>query len=258
MSHLPPPRRLLPAAAFVLPLALLLGRSLLPAAHAAAPPRFAGAELFLELNDTDGDLGLHASIDGEPWTRLEIESPDDRTLLRIANRGMLRRQGLTQLDFESAEPTFDELRPADFFARFPEGRYEIEGETVDGATLESRALLSHVLAAPPGNVSVSGLPAAPNCDADELPMVLPPVLIQWDPVMDSHPTLGRAGRVKVRRYQLFVEHDEISIGVDLPPDLTHFEIPSAVTDRGSTFKFEIIVQTTTGNNTAVESCFVMF
>ena len=33
------------------------------------PPVFTEAEIFLELNDTDGDLGIHASIfDGGPWT----------------------------------------------------------------------------------------------------------------------------------------------------------------------------------------------
>ena len=33
---------------------------------------FAEANLFFELNDTDGDLGIHALIDGEPWQRLEL------------------------------------------------------------------------------------------------------------------------------------------------------------------------------------------
>ena len=45
------------------------------------PPTFSQAEIFLELNDTDGDLGLHASIDGDPWLDLEIEGPDERPLL---------------------------------------------------------------------------------------------------------------------------------------------------------------------------------
>ena len=36
---------------------------------------FTQAELFVELNDTDGDLGLHAAIDGGPYVALEIEDP---------------------------------------------------------------------------------------------------------------------------------------------------------------------------------------
>src|SRR5262245_49790174 len=78
-----------------------------PASGAQRTQEFTEAELFLELNDTDGDLGLHSSIDGGPWTDLEIEGPGDRELLNIVSRSRLRRQGLTQLFFESAEPSFD-------------------------------------------------------------------------------------------------------------------------------------------------------
>lgn len=218
---------------------------------------FAEAEIFVELNDTDGDLGLHAAIDGEPWTRLEIEGPNERTLLYIVSRGRLFRQGLTQLAFESAEPTFDELTPEQFFRRFPEGIYEVEGRGRGGVEYESEAVLSHVLAAPPGNILLSGTPAAGSCDADPLPKLFPPVVIDWDPVGASHPTIGKAGPVTVRRYQLFVEGPGVSFGIDLSPATTEFEVPMALTQSGEEYKFEIIAQTDTSNNTAVESCFVM-
>ena len=78
---------------------------------------FAQAELFVELNDTDGDLGLHAAIDGGTWIALEVEDPRERPLLDIVSAGRLRSQGLTQLAFESQEPSFDELDPATFFGR---------------------------------------------------------------------------------------------------------------------------------------------
>ena len=71
-------------------------------ARAQPPLRFAEAELFLELNDTDGDLGIHGSIDGLTWTNLTVEGPDDRLLLSIVSSGRLRTQGLTQLAMESA------------------------------------------------------------------------------------------------------------------------------------------------------------
>jgi hypothetical protein len=145
------------------------------------PRRFSQAEIFVELNHTDSDLGLHAAIAGETWTRLEIEGPGELPLLELFSRGRLRAQGLTQLAFESAEPPFEELSPARFFRRFPEGRYEIEGRAEDGAEIESVAFLSHVLAAPPENITVSGLAAADSCDAT-LPQVHPPVVIDWDPV----------------------------------------------------------------------------
>lgn len=216
------------------------------------------AALFFELNDTDGDLGIHASIDGEPWTSLEIEGPGGRELLSIMSRGNLRTQGLTQLSFESAEPPFEELAPADFFRRFPEGFYEIEARLADGF-VQATTLLSHLLAAPPENIQLSGIPAADSCDEDTLPVVAPPVTIAWDAVTVSHPEIGRPSRgpIKVRRYQLFVEGNGTKLSLDLPPALTSFEVPAAVTIQRGTYKFEIVVQTTTGNNTAVESCFVV-
>jgi len=33
------------------------------------------ATVYFELNNTDGDLGIHALIDGEPWKKLQIEAP---------------------------------------------------------------------------------------------------------------------------------------------------------------------------------------
>jgi len=204
----------------VLPLltvALLLGAGvLIPDARAQRPQRFSEAELFFELNDTDGDLGIHASIDGEPWTHLEIEGPDDSQLLDISAGGRLRSQGLTQLFFESAEPSFDELEPADFFHRFPEGRYEIVARAQEGGTIFSSAVLSHVMPARPGNILVNRVPAAESCD-EPLPTVIAPVLIDWDPVTRSHPEIGKQGPIQVSRYQLFVEREGVKLSLDLPP-----------------------------------------
>ncbi len=98
---------------------------------------FEVAEVFFELNNTDGDLGIHALIDGDAWKRLRIEDINERRVLSVNVRGRLRRQGLTEIFFESAEPTFDELPPPTFFSRFPEGTYEISGRTLEGDELES-------------------------------------------------------------------------------------------------------------------------
>jgi hypothetical protein len=215
---------------------------------------FPVAQLFLELNDTDEDLGLHAEIDGDAWTSLEIEGPRERMLLALTARNALRTQGLTQLAFESAEPSFEDLPPDRFLRRFPEGWYEIEGQLQGGGTLESRVRLSHVLAAP-AEPTVNGMAAAESCDAPALPEVVAPVLIDWEPVDESHPDVGRSGPVTISRYQFFVEQGATKLSVDLPPAVTEFEIPAAITAAGGVFKFEIIARTSTGNNTAVETCF---
>jgi hypothetical protein len=162
---------------------------------------FAEAELFFELNDTDGDLGIHALIDGDAWKKLEIEDPRERKMLTVHVQGRLRRQGLTEIFFESAEPTFDELSPEDFFKRFPKGTYEIEGTTLEGEELESEVELTHVMPAPVDGITLKGsvifAPKAVNledvdCDDEEtVPSVDgDTVTISWAAVTMSHPDLG--------------------------------------------------------------------
>jgi hypothetical protein len=238
---------------------LLLGAMVCFASGVAAPARaqeFSEAEIFFELNDSDGDLGIHASIDGGPYTRLEVEDPRGRTILTVGAQGRLAQQGLTQLFLESAEPSFDELAPEAFFRRFPEGVYEIEGVR-NGVEFEASAQLSHVMAAPVENVLVDGIPAAEDCDAVPLPSVSDPVVIDWDPVTEHHPEIGAEGEVEIVRYQFFVEQGDVKFAVDLPPTVTKFRVPSAILAPGGQFKFEIIARTADLNNTAVENCFLV-
>ena len=234
--------------------ALTLGATL-PAA--AQPAELSEAELFFELNDTDDDLGIHSSIDGGPYVRLSIEDPREVTIFSVRALGRLFSQGLTQLFLESAEPSFDELSPRKFFRRFPEGTYEIEAITQTGEEIEAEVVLSHVMAAPVDGITVAGVPAAESCDAPDLPSVAEPVVIDWDPVTTSHPTVGKTGPVAIVRYQFFVEQGDVKLAVDLPPTVTEFLVPSDLLALGGEFKFEIIARTSTGNNTAIESCFVL-
>ena len=60
---------------------------------------FDEAQLYFELNDTDGDLGIHGKVDGDAWKSLEIEDPRERTLMNVLIRSSLRRQGMTEIFF---------------------------------------------------------------------------------------------------------------------------------------------------------------
>jgi len=225
---------------------------------------FEEAQLYFELNDTDGDLGIHAKVDGDAWKNLRLESPSEEELLNVWLRGKLRDQGLTEFFFESAEPPFDELAPAQFFRRFPEGEYEFEGTTLEGEEIEGEIELSHVMAGPPERVWVNGIRAAPNCDSDDLPVVQEPVRVTWKKVTMSHPRIGTPNvPVKVQLYQ-FVgdieregrEPGEVSLVVDLPPNVNGFTYPTGFTKLSDgEVKFEIITKLDNGNQTAVESCF---
>ena len=238
----------------------IAGLFLAAAPSPAQAAEFSQAELFFELNDTDGDLGIHAAIDGDAYKRLEIEDPRERRILLLQASGRLASQGLTQLFFESAEPSFDELDPQKFFRRFPEGKYEIEAITLDGREVEAEVMLSHVLAAPVDNITVNNIPAAEDCDAPLLPSVSQPIIIDWNPVKTSHPEIGKTGAVTIVRYQFFVEQGDVKFAVDLPPTQTRFRVPAEVIALGNAnepFKFEIIARTASGNNTAIENCFTL-
>ncbi len=230
------------------------------------------AEVFFELNNTDGDLGIHALVDGEPWKLLRIVDVDERPIFAVKARGRLRRQGLTEIFFESAEPTFDDLPPAVFFERFPEGTYEVEGLTLDGTGIEGETRITHAMPAPP-IPTVNYVAAAQQCD-DEEPGYDAPIIdaenytIRWAPVTHSHPSLGfpqNAPGIEIVNYQVVVEAeletddgDEFAIvfSVILPPGVTEMSIPLQFMEQSDSFKYEVLARESSWNQTAVESCFL--
>ena len=245
---------------------------------AGAPVGWAGAdeipydeaEIFFELNNTDGDLGIHALIDGEAWKTLKIMDPKNHNMLDIEVKERLREQGLTEIFFESAEPRFDELSPEEFFDRFPEGEYEIEGETLEGEELESETQVTHTMPAPPVP-TVNGESMAVQCDDEEpgfdASEVNAPVTIAWDEVTRSHPDLGTdpAIEVEIHNYEVVVEVEldvdgeefESVLHVVLPPGVREMRIPAQFIALGEEFKYEVLAREESFNQTAVESCFVL-
>lgn len=233
------------------------------------------AQVFFELNNTDGDLGIHALIDGDAWRRLTIEDHRERKILNVYVRGRLRRQGLTEIFFESAEPTFDELPPEKFFRRFPPGTYEVEGWTLHGEELESETEVTHAMPAPPVP-EVNGTAMAEQCDADEdgydaveVAAAGEPVEISWDDVTLTHPNLGdpqgEAGVIEIVNYEVVVETElEIDgeefttvISVIIPPDVTSMTVPAEFLAQSDEFKYEVLAREESWNQTAVESCFLI-
>jgi hypothetical protein len=231
----------------------------------AADQPFSVAHIFFELNDTDGDLGIHALIDGEPWQQLEIVDPRERRLLLVTASGRLRKQGLTELFFESAEPTFDELAPEDLFRRFPVGIYDIEGLTLDGRELESEAELTHVLPAAPQPL-VNGVDNRETDAEGELGCFRPrghEIEISWPHVATSHEEIGEPGVVIERvNYEVVVEIDGTPYRTSavLQPDANMFVVPGEILDAAEVLgadevKFEVLVREASFNQTATETCF---
>lgn len=204
------------------------------------------AELFFELNDTDGDLGIHGFADGDAWKELEIEAPNGREFMEIDVKSKLKRQGVTELFFESAEPCFppeefgeeaecdDPLAPAKFFKRFPQGTYEIEVELLDGDELESEVYLSHKIPAAPVVDSV-GTAADPTEEGECWGLIsggAVDVLVEWIPVTLSHADLGTPNSAslednKVINYEFVAEIDGtyLESSTIVSPGTTEWTIP---------------------------------
>lgn len=101
---------------------------------------FSDAEVFFEFNTTDNDLGFQVFLDAQGWRSVDLAGPKDSPVFHLLADGRLAEIGITELRFESAEPS-----PAEVLSRFPAGVYEFEGLAVDGTRLMSTSRLSHQL-----------------------------------------------------------------------------------------------------------------
>lgn len=226
--------------------------------------QFADFQLYIEVNNTDGDIGIHSKVDGEVWNKLEFEDSNGRKLIDIKLFNGMAKQGITELFFESAEPTFDELDPVAFFNRFPAGEYEVEGVTLDGREVEGETTLSHVIPAAPV-IYVGDNPANPNEGCDDVDSNNPAASVDlngnlpiaWDPVLNSHPSLGKAGPVVVDSYILAVETEDIEVAATLDAETTRFIVPAELVNVGEVVKVEVLVKDDTDNQVGTEACVLL-
>lgn len=236
---------------------------------------FSEDRLFFELNNTDKDLGLHAIIDGPAYDELEIRNPDGLVILHTMLDGSFADQGLTEFRFESAEPRFSDLPPAEFFLRFPEGIYTISGFSGGVKILESLTEVTQAMPEP-ARPTVNGQRIGEICDSDDpgfdAPEVSAPVTVAWPKVRKSHPDDegGGAGiqppiKVDIVNYEVAAEVDhmvgpeEFSTVFDivLSPRQRSVTLPAEFIALGDEFKLEVLAREESGNQTAVESCFVV-
>jgi hypothetical protein len=248
------------SAAFVRNTRLLVSVPIL-AVFSLAAPGSAGAKdkeevaleesrIFIEYNSTDNDLGFHVSLDGEDWTTLKIVNPNGRTIADLEGRAGYRQLGLSELFFEGAEPTLDEFPLDELLALFPEGKYEFEGRTVDGAEITGEGTLTHAV------------PAGPDVSASDKTVGAGNSLtIRWNPVTEK--ATDPAGgvfpdeEIDVVAYQIIVEPFQVTLPTTDPPAPMSLKVPPEFVEslEPGEYGFEVLAIEKGGNQTITAGSF---
>jgi hypothetical protein len=189
---------------------------------------FDDAQLFFELNSTDNDLGLQLFLDTEGWKRVRVLDPGRNEIVLMEAEGKLANLGITELRFESAEPS-----PEEVLALFPAGEYRFRGRSVEGEQLASNAFLSH------------DFPPAPTFSPSDGEEVDPKdTVVEWN-------TPG------AEQVELIIEQDELGhvLDITLSASTKRLRVPRQFLTPGMEYKIEILSISENGNRTIAESTF---
>ena len=198
------------------------------------------ARIFFEYNATDNDLGVHVFLDGEDWKKIKISTPNGKKIFEVQGKGPYAELGMTELFFEGAEPSLDDVPLQELLSSFPEGEYEFEGRTVDGQDIEGESELSHAVPNAPPAMAVLG---ANNS-----------LVISWTAPTGTPPGFPDR-RIEIVGYEVIVD-DEFEVTV--PASVTSLTVsPEFVATLGSgEHEFEVLAMDKSGNKSITEDEFV--
>jgi hypothetical protein len=189
---------------------------------------FADAALFFEFNATDNDMGLQLFLDSEGWKRVRVLDPSRKEIVFLEAQSRLSQLGITELRFESAEPS-----PPEVLSRFPAGEYRFRGRGVEGEQLASNVILSHEL-----------LPA-------------PTFSPRGGVIVDPKQTVVEWNAPGAEQVELIIEQDDLGhvLDVTVSGATRRMKIPQQFLTPGQEYKIEILSIAENGNRTIVESTF---
>lgn len=210
------------------------------------------ANLFIEDNAGDGDIGVHGYFDDHGWSELCVFDPAGDMILHVRPEGRMGDLGIAGVFFESREPEYAEWDYAALKSAWPEGDYALRALGSDGELLTGSALFTTVLPTMPQIVLPN---TVPEPDGGPVPVVpLADLTVEWLPV-----TTSQDGRpIVIRAYQVWVnkENHEDANGFSRPnfdihvgADMTSFVIPAAFFDPASLYEVEVVAIEESGNQT---------
>jgi len=209
---------------------------------------FSQTKIIIEVNATAGDAGIQVSLDATGWNRLQVFDPNGQKIVDISGDSGVGQQGITELFFESAEPSFAEQSLNELFARFPQGSYKFVGTTVDGKKLTGSATFKHNIPAGPVIVApVGGAALNPNA----------PVIIDWQPVQGPFP--GTSLPVTIVGYQVIVERVKPQplrvFSVEVEAAVTQVTVSREFLQANAEYNFEVLAIEASGNQTISQGSF---
>ena len=218
----------------------LVAVAALALAHPASAVPFKEARIYIEYNDSANDLGFHVSLDAEDWKTLKIVNPAGKTIFNVTSGGAYKELGMTELFFEGAEPSLEDVPLEELLAKMPEGKYKFIGETVDGQRLSSTATLSHAV------------PDGPVVSTD----VGSQIVIQWEEVT-APPEGFPDADLEIVGYQILVDASD-PLQVRLPAAARQLTLPQEFVDSlgSGEHPFEVLAIDASGNQTLTEGTFV--
>lgn len=200
-----------------------------PLASSKVQGEFEDAEVFFEFNATDNDLGLQIFLDAEGWDKVDVSDPNNHKIFQLHTQGTLSDLGITELRFESAEPS-----PAEVLALFPPGDYAFTGKTVEDGVLVSTAELSHALLAAPTFTPSGG----EEVDPDN-------TVVTWN-----------APGAELVEVIIESEENDGVFDVIVSGATTSLDIPAQFLEPDTEYKIEILAIAENGNKTITEGTFV--
>jgi hypothetical protein len=213
---------------------------------------FGESKILIEHNASAEDTGFQGFVDGDPWNRLTVTSPDGEAVLQVKAVGRLETLGMTELFFETQEPANAEVPIEEVLSHLPEGMYEFEGRSIEGQEVEGEATLSHAI------------PSGPEIVEPADGSVVDPAaaVVTWNPVTT---TITGSTEVEIVAYEVIVELDaelpptagfsNTNLDIHVPPQVTSLTIPPEFLAPGTSYKFEVLALEANGNQTITEGTF---